>query len=227
MRRLAVIAIAPERRQALVPLFAAHPPSYIMDAVLEGVLGQARADSVSQPQVAELEFAGVHFYGGDPGHPLARDLAASLPADSAVPALPQGWLDLLARVHGERLIALQVYELDSATLDLAHLRRLAAGVPAGFRIERMGLELARRVEADLQTEDHVHFYGSPEYFLARGIGYCALSGERIVCAGSSGAICSRGIEVQINTHPEFQHRGRTGARATRSRSGWRRSWAIP
>ncbi len=178
-----------------------------MDSILEGALGQGWADSAARPQVAELEFAGVHFFGGDPRHPLAPALVARLPADSALPAGPPAWRNLLTRVHGPRLITLAVYDLDGRALDPAHLRRLAAAVPAGFRVERMGLEQARRVEADLQTEDHVHFFGSPEYFMACGIGFCALSGERIVCAASSGAVCSRGIEVQINTHPDFQHRG--------------------
>jgi GNAT superfamily N-acetyltransferase len=201
--------VSPRHRHRLTPLFASHPLCGlrgIMRSVLEGHLGEAYADHAERPRVAELSFAGVHFYGGDAGHPLASAIVRRLPIDQVVAACTPPWRALLDATYGPRLLALPATDYDARSLDRAHLERLAVRVPAGYVVERMNLDLARRVEAELGTEDHVHFFGSPEYFCERGIGFCILHEGRIVSAASSGAFHNAGIEVQINTLPE--HRGR-------------------
>ena len=69
--------------------------------------------------------------------------------------------------------------------------------------------MARQIDADstLISEDHVRNFNSPEDFVGRGLGFCVLEGERIVSGASSYAICNQGIEVQVNTHPEYRQRG--------------------
>jgi len=201
--------VSREHRDSLAQLFASHPPCGLrglMLAVLEGHLGEAFADDVEAPRIAELSFAGVHFYGGDAAHPLARAIVARLPVDQVVAASTPPWRALLDTAYGPRLLALPATDYHAHSLARAHLERLAARLPAGYDLRRMDLELARRVEAELQTEDHVHFFGSPEYFIERGVGFCVLHTGRIVSAASSGAFHDAGIEVQINTLPE--HRGR-------------------
>mgnify|MGYP000083849281 CR=1 FL=1 len=193
----------------LAPLYASMPPCGLRGlaaAVLEGHLGEAFADDPHAPQVAELCFAGVHFCGGDAAHPLARVIVDRLPVDNVVAACTPLWRALLDAAHGRRLVALPATDYHAYTLDPHRLRHLAARVPAGYAVRRIDLALARRIEAELQTEDHVRSFGSPEYFVSRGVGYCALHEGRIVSAASSGAFHDAGIEVQINTLPE--HRGR-------------------
>lgn len=201
--------VSRQQRDSLAPLFASHPPCGLrglMRAVLEGHLGEAFADDPVRPRVAELSFAGVHFYGGDAGHPLARAIVDQLPVDQVVAACTPPWRALLDAAFGPRLITLPATDYDARSLDRAHLERLAARLPAGYDVRRMDLDLASRVETELQTEDHVHFFGSPEYFCEHGVGFCVLFEGRIVSAASSGAFHNEGIEVQINTLPE--HRGR-------------------
>lgn len=203
----ALYPIPLDQREPLAPLFSGHKPSFLMDAVLDGYLGSARVDDPVHPTVAELEFAAVHFYGGDVAHPAAQTMIESLPRDHVVFPCPSDWQALLMATHAGRMIELQHWDFSADALDLAHLRALSQRIPAGFRLARMDMALAQRVQADLQTEDHVHFFGSLEYFLEKGIGYCALEGERIVSAASSGATCRKGIEVQINTHADYRQRG--------------------
>lgn len=196
-----------DRREQLVPLFAGHKPSFLMDTVLDGYLGSARADDIDHPTVAELEFATVHFYGGDATHPTARGMVENLPRDHIVFPCPPDWHALLTTTHKQRLIALEHWDFSSNRLDLLHLRSLCQRLPAGFRLAQIDLTLAQRVQADLQTEDHIHFFSSPKRFVEIGCGFCALDGERIVSAASSGAVCKKGIEVQVNTHADYRQQG--------------------
>jgi len=177
-----------------------------MLTLLEGHLGEAFADDLRAPRVAELCFAGVHFFGGDAAHPLARAIVDRLPVDQVVTACTPPWRALLDATYGPRLMALPATDYDARSLDPEPLRQLASQVPVGYDVRRIDLELACRVETELQTEDHVHFFGSPECFIQRGVGFCALHEGRIASAASSGAFHDAGIEVQINTLP--QHRGR-------------------
>ena len=57
------------------------------------------------------------------------------------------------------------------------------------------------------TEDQLFGFDSPEQFIDSGIGYCALDGEKMVCIAASGAVCAKGIEIQVNTSRKYQGQG--------------------
>lgn len=50
-------------------------------------------------------------------------------------------------------------------------------------------------------------FDSPEDFIARGFGYCALDGSKLACIGSSFVVCQRGVEIQIDTQENYRGRG--------------------
>ena len=199
----------PANLDVLVPLFARHRASFLMDTVLEGYLGSAIVDDSEQPTVARLSFADVIILGGNPKTPAALELVKQTPIDKGILPAPAGWRELLFAVHGERLIAIERYDFSGEALNKGHLQWLMADLPAGFLVERMDLELARQIVADssLISEDHVRNFNSPEDFVERGIGYCVLSEGRIVSGASSYAVCNSGIEVQVNTHPDYRRQG--------------------
>jgi GNAT superfamily N-acetyltransferase len=201
--------IQPENRGNLASLFAEHRPSFLIDTVLEGHLGSAVADDERTPRVAQLAYADVIVLGGDPSHPMAQELVERLPVDKGIWPAPEGWRDLLFRVHGENLVPIERYSFSGHQLDLGHLRSLEKQIPEGYQNRRIDLHLARLIDADssLISEDHVHNFASPEDFVKRGIGFCILKGGRIVSGASSYAICNSGIEVQVNTHPDFRRKG--------------------
>ncbi len=201
--------IAPHERDRLAPLFAGYRPSFLIDAVLQGHQGMAVGDDENEPTVARLILADVVIFGGDAARPLARKLVEEMPSDKGIWPTPGGWRELLFAVHKDRLIQVERYAFSDTELNVEHLRALAREVPEGFRIERMGIKVARQIVADssLISEDHVTQFESPEDFVERGIGYGVLAGERIVSGASSYAICDQGIDIQVNTHTDFRGRG--------------------
>ena len=201
--------IQPENRGRLASLFVSHRPSFLIDAVLEGHLGSAVADDEHTPRVAQLAYADIIVFGGDPSHPVALELVKELPVDKGILPVPEEWRELLFQVHGENLLSIERHSFSGQKLDLGHLRSLEKGIPEGYHIRRIDLDLARVIDADssLISEDHVHNFDSPEDFVERGIGFCVLRGDRIVSGASSYAICDSGIEVQVNTHTDFRRKG--------------------
>jgi hypothetical protein len=201
--------VEPARRAGLVPLFARHRTTFLMDAVLEGHMGSAKADDVERPHVARLDLGDVVMLGGDANHPLARHLVEGIPALRGIWPAPAPWLALLQAAHGRRLVPVTRYAFSDAALDPTYLRKLAARVDPGWEARRMDLELARRILGDdgPLTQDHGRNFVSAADFVGRGIGSCILIEDRIVSLASSYAICNRGIEVQVNTDGALAGRG--------------------
>ncbi|MBN1660539.1 MAG: GNAT family N-acetyltransferase [Anaerolineae bacterium] len=216
-----VQVVAREHRGALALLFAEHPPTFLIDTVLEGHAGMAWADDAREPHAAMLAYADVVIYGGDATHPVARRLVRKLPIYKGMLPSPGGWRTLVKGVYGTRVVAIERYAFSDRGLDLAHLHALAQRVPAGFEVRPIDLDLAERIVSELDAvaedqgvsqdhsviEDHVRNFDSPADFVARGAGFVVMRGDEIVAAASSYAACNRGIEVQVNTAEAYRRRG--------------------
>jgi GNAT superfamily N-acetyltransferase len=198
-------------RKKLAGLFQAYTWNYLVDAILEGTTGHAIADNADDPQVAVLEIPNLNLsiVGGDAAYPSARQYIEQIPKNTALFLGAEGWEELVHNVHGGKLIEMPRYAFTSEALDIEHLRDLASEVPHGYRLARMDLSLARRLGAEKSrfAEDHMRLFGSPQDFIERGFGFCLLHGDQMASVATTFAICSKGIEIQINTRKEHQRKG--------------------
>jgi GNAT superfamily N-acetyltransferase len=201
--------ISPAKRNNLAGLFTNHKRvRMLVEAVLEGQFGTALADAEREPQVAQLSIGPFKAFGGDSQHPLAREMLQNLPP-SFVLLDSDAWRELLFQIHGGQVKTQSRTAFSSAALDVEHLRPLARSVPTGFQVQRINLDIARRMVNELEMRFDLHAFSSPEDFAECGIGFAALGdqGQRIVCVATSYVICTRGIEIQIVTHAGFRRKG--------------------
>ena len=206
-----MIEIEKPDRKRLAGLFRGYTWNHLADAILEGAMGQAIADDAEDPRVAVLQAPNLqlNIVGGDAGHPAAREYLEQLPKHSALFFGAEGWEELVQSIHGSKMIEMPRYAFISEALDLEQLRGLASRVPDGYRAVQMDLDLAQRLGAEKSrfAEDHMVNFDSPEDFVARGFGFCLLHGDQIASVATTFAICSKGIEIQINTREEHQRKG--------------------
>ncbi|MEN8241736.1 MAG: GNAT family N-acetyltransferase [Chloroflexota bacterium] len=199
----------------LIGLFPEYRWNYIADSILEGYMGQVLVDDQESPNVVALTLPEqkIHILGGDAGHAAARDYLAGLKGFSMLLTGSLGWKELLDEVHPGKIITLKRYAFNGDSLDIEHLKKLASGLSDDFWIVRIDLKHAQKIMAEKNemTEDQMFGFNSAEEFLASGFGFVALEGETIVCIASTGAVCSKGIEVQINTHKKYRGRGLASA----------------
>lgn len=192
-------------RAGLGPLFVGNTRMNMMvDAVLQGYCGVAKTDE--ELQVASLSLGRFTVLGGDHSRSAARKMVAGIRSGSLTIA-EGGWHDLMMQVHGDCIVHIQQTSLSSRSLNLDHLHSLMANAPTGYTIERIDSDLADSIWNDLSPDlipDEV--FDSPDDFVRRGIGFCALSEGRIVCAATSAVICDGAVEVRIHTNSE--HRGK-------------------
>lgn len=189
--------------------------NYIADAILEGSMGKVLVNDKENPSVAALSLPKYKIYilGGDATHPAAREFLTKIPSFSFLFFGTQGWIKLLDEVQSGKIIGLKRHTFSSESLDIEKLKALRSQLPENFKIERINLQYAQQIAAEKSNLADGQSLGfvSPEDFIERGFGYCALENRKIVCVASTGAVCSKGIEVQINTHKKYRKRGLASA----------------
>jgi hypothetical protein len=196
--------VAPNAREVLRPLFAGFPGLHgAIDSVLEGVLGEARADDIAKPRVAHLSLD-FEMIAGDASAAAAREALSALGEGDHV-AVPEEWDDVLFDAVG----SLQPYDRFDFDVpdewDRAKLASMRESVPEGMTLERITAESVRAFAA--LADSLVYNFESHEDFLARGVGFGVRKGDRFVAGCSSYAISSRSLEFEIQTHPDYQRRG--------------------
>ena len=192
--------------EALRALFVPDAPiSLRCFAVLEGVAaGRILADDPAAPRRAVVQEAGFGtlYLGGDLDAPLLARIVAELRRERDVIACL--WPD-------DPRLALLPPDPDysGAALDFTDraadddLRRYLQ-VPTGCELRRTDLALLRRgADYDLA----VAVFGSPERALERGLGYCLVQGDTILCAAFAGPPASGLIELGVTTHEVYRGRG--------------------
>jgi hypothetical protein len=194
-------------RHRIAPLFAGH--SHLragVDSILQGNCGVAVANQGSEAVAAQLAIGPITFFGGDAHHPAASRLVTSLSGLRLIIVPDKAWRDLVYREHGEKVKTETRLPFSSEALSIAHLRKCAKRVARGYRIARMDLALARRVNQEVNPDLILpEVFASPTDFVERGVGFCALRGHRLVCGATSALLSDKAIEIQINTIRD--HRG--------------------
>jgi len=223
--------IPPNARDPLRPLFEGFIGLHgVIDAVLEGTLGDAYADDPKNPRVAHIELD-FNAIAGDPEATAAADALRSLdPGNHLV--VPDSWTNLLMDVR-DNLQPYDRFAFSPGPWDRSALATLRESLPEGFVLERITNDTVAPFE---QLADSLTYnFDGPDDFLARGVGFGIFDNSarpepvegrdslgkaepveaeartpepRPCIAGcSSYAISSRVLEFEIQTHPNFRRRG--------------------
>lgn len=202
------VDVARAERAALGPLFRGHAHlRAVIESVIEGRLGTAAADRAESPRTARLVLGVYTFLAGDTQTDAANEFVArqAAPCEFIVAGDPS-WESLIDGIHGRRIERRSMDGFSPDSLDSAHLQALGTCAPAGVRIVPMTAELARRLGPEFEP-NRVSIFGTPQEFVERGLGVCALEAESIVAASTSYAVSSARVEVAIATHPDHRRRG--------------------
>jgi hypothetical protein len=205
-----LIEINGEDRLKLAGLFNGHLGGFMPDSILESHMGRAFADDQrAQFAVLELPSIKLSILGGDATHPLAAQYLQNLPRFTQLFFTSPDFVSLAQQVHPGKWIELERYAFSTDRLDIAKLHKFKTQIPEGHRIVKIDLALAKRLVEKKNSFASVHGmnFNTPEDFIARGFGYCALEGSRIACIGSSFVVCNQGIEIQIDTRNKYRGRG--------------------
>jgi len=203
--------VHPEIVPAITRLFAGHKRvDMTLDSILAGQCGSnisITVDNASDPQTVQIRQGPFVIFAGDPGNDTAHSLIEELPPGCYIMPVPDEWITLARKIHGERLLKTNRYSCSGINLDLSRLADLAGGhpeLPSPQRIDYPASELM------MDDELHCHHFGnflSIEHFLDTGFGYCIREHDRVIAACTSSLVSSQGVEVSITTRPDDRRKG--------------------
>jgi GNAT superfamily N-acetyltransferase len=186
-----------------------------IDSLIERRLGRAFADDRREPRAFRLEIGPFAYFAGDATSPGSRGLMAALAPRRLMMPSPPTWHRCADAVFGDRLIPLMRYRFDPEPLTEAHLRALLASSRHTDSIAVLDAERANRLLAREDSYLDIEGFASLATFLAEGLGFAVLDGERCLGVAYSSLACSRGIEVSVYVEPEQRRRGLATALASR------------
>jgi hypothetical protein len=198
--------------RALAELFSGRLElGAVIEAAVEGRQGRVTVDGGA----VLLSVGCYEIFGGDATSPGARSLVegAARPRELVYGNDP-AWRRLILHVHGKAVFDRPMLDFDPSGIDVASLVGLEAGLPSGFRLQRLDTRLAGQLDADLDPHA-LQVYASVPEFLEHGFGYGAVYEGHLACAATSYTRSARSVEVAIATRAAYRRRGLAAATAAR------------
>ena len=204
---------------------------------LQGVMGDLYADDsgdsaasskasskISGPEAAKAVLGDFIFLAGKPSEEL---LLYQPPCRAAKKAefqilVPQdaGWERLIERIYGSRAEKITRYGIKKEPdawdgEGRERLQEMAAALPEGYELRLIDQKLYDQCRQQEWSRDLVSQFPNYESYRQWGLGAAVLHGTELVCGASSYSRYREGIEIEIDTKPEYRRRGLARACAAR------------
>ena len=192
----------------LIPLFEKMHDTMIW-SYLGGHMGSAIVDDVEQPKMGQIVLGDFVFLAGDVTNEAAIELLENLPLEKFIITENRAWKDQIEKIYKEDVIKIVRYAFkkDLRFLRCNHLRNLIQSLSEEYDLKRMEGSLLRNTSLHELSKDFTGQFESLEDFEKRGRGYCILHKGKVVCGASSYSIYSGGLEIEVDTHPNYMRRG--------------------
>lgn len=176
----------------------------ILLSCLDGTMGEIAGTSESAAAVLG-DFA---FFAGKPDMKLAEKVASEREFFIAVPQNAD-WESCIENAFGARAKKVVRYAfLKNTPFDREKLEKFAENIPTGFTVRRIGEKLYRLCAEGDFSHDLVSNFPTFDDYENLGIGFAALTADGTLAAGASSySSYDGGIEIEIDTHPDFRRRG--------------------
>lgn len=210
MKNVKIHEINDPRRRILEQLFSDdHRLRAMIDAVLDGSCGTAYADARRDPKVAHLKFGPFNFLSGDPTHPAAKRMIEDFSKDDTVVAKDEDWKFLMMRSFECQIGTVRRHRFSSnQILDSNHLRFQMSKIPDEFRLRRIDIELAVRLNTEVSPYLILaECFCSDSDFVNRGFGFCVENDGKIVAAATTAILSDHRVGIQVNTNEPFRRIG--------------------
>ena len=199
----AKISVAKQSIARLAPLFAGWEETMIQSC-LAGCMGYAIADDEENPKAAQIVVGDFCFFAGAPSEALAARAAAPIltPQDEA-------WYRVIECAWGNRVTRRTRYAIrkEPGVFDVSKLTSYVSSVSPEYTLVPIDEAIYVQAAQEKWSVDFVSQFMDAGDFCRRGLGMAALRNGHLAAGASSYTIYPGGIEIEIDTKPEFRGRG--------------------
>lgn len=187
----------------IAPLFEGWQEALIWSC-LQGCMGYAVTDSEENPSSAEIVVGDFCFFAGAPNRELATKAAAPI----MVPRT-EAWGKTLEDVWGDGAEKAMRYAIkkEPDVFSSEALRKYTSALPEGFTLKLFDEQIYKAALCEGWSSDFCSLFADYEDYKQRGLGVAVLYEGKLVAGASSYAVYLGGIEIEIDTKPQFRQRG--------------------
>ena len=197
-----------DTRKNLIDMFR-HMDDTMILSCLQGYMGDAWVDNIKNPKVAQVIVGVFVFYAGDCSLKEAEELLYNLPEYALIIVNTPEWKRKIETIYNNRAEKFKRYSFkkNPKYLDVNHIKSFLQRVPDGYELKRVNSYLAHSFSFQELSKDFTSQFQSIDDYLKKGIGYCILKDDKVICCASSYSVYDDGIEIEIDTHPLYRRKG--------------------
>jgi GNAT superfamily N-acetyltransferase len=195
-------------REKLYPIFKNMKDTMIL-SYLQGHMGAAWVDDIENPTVAQILVGVFVFYAGDPNAKAAEELLLNIPENILAIVNTDEWKNRIEIVHKGRIEKFQRYAFKKnyEYLKRDMMEEFLLKLSEDYELRKIDKSIALETSFQNLSEDFTSQYESIDDYINKGVGYCILHNGQVVCGASSYSVYNDGIEIEIDTHPDYRRKG--------------------
>lgn len=192
------------------PVFAGWEETMVWSC-LQGIMGSVYIPAGRTPVSAAALLNDFCFLAGEPSAELAAAALRLARENGYCLAVPQhaGWMPVMDAVYTGRGRWMERYAIrkEPGCFSQEKLTALAGTLPSPYRIRRIDREIYIQCRNTPWCRDLIAGFPTWEDYQRLGIG-CVVTDHGIIAAGASSYSRYRtGIEIEIDTKPEYRRKG--------------------
>ncbi len=148
------------------------------------------------------------FFAGVPDEALVR-LEPTEERPSILVPQHEDWSALIECVYGKEVRRIKRYAIrkEKQIFDLALLREAANSLPKEYELRQLDAACYAACRSEAWSRDLVSQFPAYEQYRDKGLGFVVLRDGKPVSGASSYSVFCGGIEIEVDTHPDFRRRG--------------------
>lgn len=182
----------------------------LIRSCLDGTIGEIYAKDVDQPEAAMAILGDFSFYTGKPSEELVQYKPLNCETSFLI-MVPQNeeWAKLIATCYGERATKIKRYAIakEGDIFDRQKLEKVVASLSPQYSIKLLDEEIFDYTKDHRWCYDWCSQYKDYPTYQRLGLGVVICKDGIPVSGASSYTSYQGGIEIQIDTKPEFRRKG--------------------
>lgn len=187
----------------IAPIFSGWEETLIWSC-LQGCMGFVIADNNENPSAAQIVVGDFCFYAGTPSH----DLVAQAAAPIIIPRNEE-WARLIESVWGNGVEKLLRYAIkkEPDVFNIEKLTVYAGSLSEEYILKLFDEEIYTYALSQDWSKDLCSQFKDYDDYSKRGIGVAVIHKGKLVSGASSYTVYRDGIEIEIDTNPDYRRRG--------------------
>ncbi len=178
-------------------------------SVLQGLIGEAYVDDISNPKVAFLLVKDKYcFLSGTLEKSKLKETIDNnfskyilIPSDNLCKSIEE--------IYQDKIIKSERYSMKKdVKFDVIKLEQMTKCLPKEYNLVKIDESLEKRIKQE-------HFMNITDNYKKYGIGYCCIYNNEIIGVASSNIFYKDGIEVNIRVKEEYRRKGVATAMASK------------